>query len=394
VIEMNSIKFVQIFGALYLAFFLLGCQGNMTGSVIKEIPECLPPMIEVGGECCDDKNSNSICDEVELLEEDSEQKIEEDEVIQEKKIINEEEEYYSKYINITELEYDINKTYYPIKKYNFTDLERDNVTGIQKNYDIRDAGRFAILKIKKKTNYLENEDNFSNFLKRLHKLRIKNWEISANSAIDAGTVYDLNWERVKIDYEHDLEKIEILGKDSYFERHLLVFNLEGYIKSGLWESYRLIVWCTPELVVRVYPSEHWSYIYYIGDSVEPKKKYIYDMMVEQKEDMIENAKKILKICSEETEKMEFKSNEMVFYGRDGFYPNDAKIRSGEKIIVHNENENWEDLVLTITRQKPRRKTIISDEIKIGESGEVVFEEQGNYTVFNVQYVPRAYVVVE
>ena len=64
----------------------------------------------------------------------------------------------------------------------------------------------------------------------------------------------------------------------------------------------------------------------------PKKKYIYDMMVEQKEDMIENAKKILKVCSGETEEMKFKHNEMVFYGRDGFYPNDVNIRSGEKII--------------------------------------------------------------
>ena len=74
--------------------------------------------------------------------------------------------------------------------------------------------------------------------------------------------------------------------------------------------------------------------------------------------------------------------------------NEVKIKSGEKIIVHNENENWEDLVLTIMRQRPKRKTIISDEIKIGESGEVMSDEVGNYTPFNAQYVPRAYVVVE
>lgn len=336
-------------------------------------------MIEIGGECCSDDNMNSICDNIELAGNESEQK-DRTEKVQE-----------ARHINISQLEDGINKSYYPLKKYSFEDTERVNLTGIENTFDVRGSTRFNVLKIKKDYNFIENEQNFTDFVQRRYDLMVKNWNIDSKDWIDYNGLTDQQWREAVYHYDHSLEKINIFGKDSFIETHLVMYDKEDSLLD-LDLSYNINVWCTPEFVVEVYPNEHWGFYYYTGSTIEANRKFIKGLMDGERERLILDAEKVLKVCSEETEPLELKNNEIIFFGRDGFHPEEVKIEAGKKLLIHNENAKWEGVMFMLMRDSPK-KTINGPLIAIGNASEVFIEEPGSYTLFSVEYGPRARIVV-
>jgi len=349
---------------LMLCIFIASCDTE----IIEET--CPERMIVVGDECCPDKNDNDICDE--------------NEAKKENEIVS--------YTSLADVESGINRSFYPLKLYNFSYFERENVTGIENTFDIRASNRFNILKMKQEYDYIKTSADFSSFVHRLFDLTVKNNKIAANSLIEYNQLFDTAWNDVVTDYNHTLEEISILGKDAFIERHILLFDREGSLIDIGDVHYTIKVFCTPELVVTVYPSESWGLIYSPGNTLNVMKKKFDDLNKKEHEGMIQAAEKVVKACDGEADEMRFKPGEVVFYGPEGFHPKELQITSGEKVVIHNENIKWEGILVLFVRQQPK-KIVKSPVIPVGESEEVTLE-QGTYTFFVVEYSPRGKIIVE
>ncbi len=369
-------KYIYFFLALIV--FLASC-GQAT-------VQCIEPMIKVGTECCADSNKNNICDDLESKNDtemnEKTTKISE-QLIKEKK---------QEYPTLSEIQSDINKTYYPIKRYVFNNTDDYNLTGVWNIFNVSGANRFYILSMKREHNYMNNEKNFTDFIQRLYDLRVKNNEVWGSSYIDSSQQRYYGWENVVYIYDHELTKIDVYGKPAYLEKHYEIFDQEGLLKD-FWLEYRINVWCTPESVVVIYPSDKFWFIYTIGSLVETEMNYVNGLLKEEYKNMYKDAEKIAKVCSGKPEHRKFSSNEAIFYGMDGFYPTEIRIKPGESLILHNENDYTNAEIFTFMRQE-RYKIFITREINYTTNSEIQINETGNYTFFTPHYAGRANVVVE
>lgn len=360
-----------------LLLFIISCN-QQTSS------QCVSPMIKVGSECCKDSNKNKICDDLE----NNNEKINKTEL----KIENVGTEENPKYPPLLEIQLNINKTYYPLKRYIFNNTDRYNLTGIWNEFNVSGADRFYILTIKKEYNYLNNEKNFTDLIQKIYDVRVKNNEVRGQSYIDAAQQSYYGWEDVTLRYDHTLEKISVLKKPAFLEKHYMVLDQKGNLKD-FWLEYRINVWCTPESVVVIYPSDKFNFIYTIGSFVETEMKYVNELLKDEYKNMYEDAEKIVKLCNGNPEYLKFSSNEIVFYGMDGFYPNETRIKVENKLRLHNENDYNNAEIFTFIRQEPY-KVFISGEINYTAYEDIQINEPGNYTIFTPQYAGRANLVVE
>lgn len=365
----NTITIVPL---LFLVFFLPGCEE------VKQLPnatQCVPPSIFVGGECCPDINNNSICDGLERPEANISEEVLVPQPVKPS-------------INITFLEESIKKAY-PRQRYNFTDPERENLTDIENTFDISRADRFDILKIKKGYNFLETETQFADFMKRLYSVNEKNLRIWASEKIDFERLRNEDWREMSYDDTHSLT----MEGDFFLEEHIVWFHRLGDLYRGYFD-YSFVVWCTPELVVRVYVPEYKLTTFSGGGPIEGAKKIIKDKETEFKGEMLDVARNVAAICAGKEVGPLSSNHDVVFYGRDGFIPNEIRIKAGETVVFHNENTQWYRMILTFVREKPTRKIFNSNITEIGESIEIQFNETGNYTFFMVQYNPKGKLIVE
>lgn len=371
---------ILILSALVLV--IIGCNHN-------NVSECQSPMIKVGAECCDDYDGNSICDSLELQKDSNitEKSPGEKDTI----FINEHPASPGRKITLYQLENGINRSFYPLKRYAFEDLNRSNLTGIEKTFEIREDGRFYILKIKKGINFLNNFDNFSSFINQRYNLNIKNSKILAEQTIDFNSLTDSRWDGAENDYDFSLDKVKVLGEDAFLEKHVMFLHKNGHIRD-ISILYKLNLLCSPEFVVEIYPKESWGFIYSESDSLEPKKEFVKKELEEQKKDILATAEIVSKTCTGNPEDFFLKHGETVFYGVDGFYPNEVSLNIGEKLAVFNQNSRNENIILTLVMERPR-KTITSGSIKPGERGEIELVSAGNYTLFEMNYKPRAKIIV-
>ena len=363
---------------IMLVLLILSCKQQ------PESSQCAAPMIKVGNECCPDSNKNGLCDDLELSNnmEISKSRIESETANEEK----------PKYSSLLDIQTGINKTYYPLKRYIFNYTDKYNLTGLENIFNVSGADRFYILQIKKEHNYLYNEKNFSDFIKRRYDLRVKNNGIWDQEYVDYKKQSVYGWEDVIARYDHSLEKIDVLGKPAYLEKHYEIFDQKGNLKDFYLE-YKIDIWCTPEMVVVIYPSDKFWFIYTIGSFVETELKYVNGLLKKEYENMYEDAEKIQKLCNGNPDFMGFVSNEIVFYGMDGFYPTEIKIKTGDKLRLHNENDYNNAEIFTFMRQEPY-KVFISGEVNYTSYEDIKFDEPGNYTFFTPHYAGRANVIVE
>jgi len=354
---------------ILLCILMISCSAE-TSTITGAAVTCPASTILVGGECCPDNNHNQICDENEAKEE--------------KKVV---------YASLAEVESGINRSFYPLKRYNFSDVGRENITGIENLFEIRESKRFDILKIKNKYDYLSTPSNFSDFIQRLYDLKVKNTNIAANSHLESEQLLDSTWEDVIYNYNPKLEEVSSLEKPAFIETHNLLYERNGGVVEIGAAQYFMHMLCTPELVIEIYPSESLGFYYSDGNTIDVMNKRISDLQVKSHETIIDAAKKIVRVCDGKVDEPTFSAGEVVFYGPDGFYPEELHIKKGEKVIVHNENSKWEGIALLFVREKPK-KFINSKIIKIGETGEITINEPGTYTFFVTEYAPRAKVTVE
>lgn len=365
----------------YLLIFVLILLASCNRQVAST--QCDAPMIKVGSECCTDSNKNNLCDDLELK---NDTKTKESPITGQ--VIKDDKPEYPK---LSEIQSDINKTYYPLKRYVFNNTDEYNLTGVWNIFNVSGADRFYILTMKKEHNYLDNEKNFSNFIQRMYDLRVKNNEVWGQSYIDSAQQTYYDWEDVIYRYDHNLTKINILGKPAFLEKHYEIFDQKGLLKD-FWLEYRINIWCTPESVVLIYPSDKFWFIYTIGSFVETELKYVNGLLKKENENMYEDAEKIMKLCNSNPEYLKFSSNEIVFYGMDSFHPTEIKIKAGENIRLHNENDYNNAEIFTFIRQEPY-KIFISGEINYTTYTDIQINETGNYTFFAPQYAGRASVIV-
>lgn len=355
---------------LAICMLLLGCQVNPD---LKEKPEiCKPPMIEVAGQCCNDANNNSICDDLEketvklsgaVIAE-----------IQQKKTE-------TKFINLTELESGINLTYYPVKKFSFTTPYRHNLTEVEKTFDIRTSDRFVIYKMKYNHNYLDTEKNFSDFVTALHDLASKNNNIWARDTIDYKKRSDSDWVGATYFYEPYLEKTNIGGKQAFYEQQILIFNKNDQILSEIDFEMRLILWCTPEFVIRMYPSDRFRFYYQFGNTVKGTVDYIKKISPPERKIMEAEAIKIMKVCNGQAEPYKMKPNEILLDEYGEFTPNKLEISKGGTIILNNQMK-WTEGVLLIFLDEKEGYSFLSDMIPRDTSLEIQVNRTGNYRVFS------------
>ncbi len=372
---------------LLLGIILAGCQQDKGAS-------CPPPMISVGGECCPDVNNNTICDSLEHGGDEAEDEAEEPAEPSVSLPDESSNEILPFTVNLTILEEGINKTYYPLKRYHFDDANRENVTGIESTFDVRESAMLNILRVKKEYNYLNSRANFSDFVKRRYDLKVKNDDIEANSWIDYQQLKEEEWADANYSYEHRLEGIGIAGDEGFIETHILMFQRAGQLLDATLE-YKITLFCTPELVVEVYPSEHWEAYYTTGSPVETNRKEVTRLMAEEKGSMVKNAEKVLKVCKGSPEEFTLKPREVIFYGVDGFYPHDVRVAAGQNLTIYNENLKLTSIrvYFTFVRETPR-KVFNSKFVEHGKAINIEMEEPGNYTYFAFGYNPRATVIVE
>lgn len=356
---------------------LAGCQQSNKVS-------CESPLINIAGECCLDNDKNSICDDLEKENLAAKQRMDTS------KKIEGATKFSPNYITLDQLEDAINKTYYPIKRFNFEDINESNLTDFEATYDIRSIGRFTIIKIRRDYNFLQNEVNFTNFIKTKYRLDVKNNDINSEEFIDYRGIYYPTWQGATYTYDHDIQETKIMGKPAFFEKHIVIYGIDDSLLD-LWFSYGLNVWCTPELVVVVPPRETFVFYYDEGNAVQANVKHIGKLMKEQDKFMLQEAEKILKICSGQVEPLKLKPGEFVFYGNDGFYPTESKIRAGEKVIIHNENDFNNAEIFTFMGKKT--PAFISGEINYTGFGEIAIEKADDYTILNPQYEGRARIIV-
>jgi hypothetical protein len=86
---------------------------------------------------------------------------------------------------------------------------------------------------------------------------------------------------------------------------------------------------------------------------------------------------------------------MIFFGGNGFYPTTLELSLNEPLIIHNQiREYYLGAVFTFVRETPSRKVFTSKGVVHGNFTEVIFKEQGVYTVFFEQYPAKAKITVK
>lgn len=358
-------------------FLIMGCQQDTTIS-------CNSSEIIIAGECCLDSNNNSICDYIELND---------------YKFINiikeqSDNESLKKYINLTEFQYGVNKTFYPLYSLSFNLTNRTNITGFKATYDkyLSDEWYMVILKIKDTFNYHYTEEDFSNFIYKKYNLTVRDWKIDAAKFIDEKRLTDRNWEKADYDYKHSLEEIVISGKKSFYEIHSLMFGISGQLwRPGL--HVKIYVSCTPELIIQVYGPATWRVPYFRESLVSTQQERFNQTILRGYKNNTIAAERVLKLCEGGFDPIDWKSTETVFRGRDGFRPNKIHMKINETLIIHNHNDEGYGLALTLERKIPNRIIFNSKQIAYGDWGHVSFEKPGNYTIFQEQFNPRAKVIV-
>lgn len=370
-----------------LCALLVSCQQAAVNTDL-----CEQGKIKIAGECCFDVNSNSICDDLESKRNETKPKQEMTKVTGEvTKPVKQ------KYISLKELEDGINKSYYPVKRYTFKDEERRNATGIENTFDVKiftltyERPRLAILKIKKDYNFLQTEANFTDFVKRRYDLRVKNGNIDAKSYIDYKQIDENTWEGAEYLYDHLLEEVSVAGKTAFLEKHFLLF----YVGNGLediWLEYKISLWCNPELIVEVYKTETFTFLLTYGDAFRENHVYLNELLKKQNKPMINDAEKILKVCSGNTQQLKLKPEEVVFWGMDGFYPAEVRMKAGGKLTIHNENDYNNAEIFTLVGEKTG--AFISPAINYTAFEEVLIKEPDTYTLLVPQYSGRAKIIVD
>ncbi len=356
---------------------------------IENSPSCSPPSIMVAGECCIDKNNNSVCDDIEAKHSDGK-------ALAVKDNIDSKEQKLKSHVSFGELKIGINKTFYPIGSYNFSFVERENITGLEAIFDVWDSApfRFSILKIKKEYNFLETEKNFSDFVNKRYELEVRNTNTSSQEYIDSERSYNEKWERAKYNYTFTLEKIDLNGDPAYFEMHQDYFSIDEQLQD-LSTSFKIVVQCTPDLVIETYASETFNVPYFPGSLVSTNKERVGDAIKKEIANMTIAAGKISTLCrTGNLDPIEFKPNEIIFRGMGGLYPSEIKIKAGDKVIIHNFNDRLLGTAFTFIREKPARKVFNSKGIPLNSVAEVVIDEAGNYIVFAPEYAGNAKIIVE
>src|SRR3989338_7016606 len=330
----------------------------------------------VAGECCLDKNNNSICDDIEASPITGQ-------AVAAKEDSKQEKTQTVRHIELDKLTTGINKTFYPLGSYNFSFIERENITGLEATFDLwgADPFRFSILKIKKQYNFLNTEKNFSDFVNRRYNLEVRNTNTLGQEYIDARKYNEDKWEKAKYDYIHDLEKLDLNGNTAYYEAHETYWGIDNQLED-LSADFKIILWCTPELIVETYASDSFAVPYFQGSEVSTNKERVEEAMIKEKGNMIDAARRILKLCQTGSpDQIEWKPNEILFKGKGGFYPTEIKIKAGDKAVIHNQNDQYSGAGFTFIREKPSRKVFNTKGINLGDSAEVTIEEAGEYIVF-------------
>ncbi|MBI2124400.1 hypothetical protein HY637_01110 [Candidatus Woesearchaeota archaeon] len=353
---------------------------------------CVQGKIKIAGECCFDSNSNSICDDLEPKSNEAKPKSEMTKVTGEvSKPLRQQ------YISLKELEDGINKSYFPIKRYKFKDEENRNATGIENTFDLRistltyEIVRFGILKIKKDYNFLTREENFTNFVQRRYDLKVKNNDIDAKSYIDYKQIDNDDWNEADYLYDHKLGGINVAGKKVFLEKHFILWYVDNGLKDISIE-YKINLWCTPELVVEVHETETFDFLLTYGDAFKENHVYINGLLEQQKKPMMKDAEKILNVCSGNAQALKLKPEEVVFYGKDGFYPSEVKMKAGNKLIIHNENDYTKAEFFTFIGDKTG--AFLSPLVNYTTSEEVQIKQPDTYTLLVPEYAGRVKIIAE
>ncbi len=375
-------KIILLLFLLFAVFLLISCQKKAE----EQFGMCASPMVQIGEKCCLDSNNDSICDELEAKKSEEIKTEPKLEVVPEKK-----------YIGLAELESSILDAFSPQKDFTFQDMERENVTGIENTYIVRESkdDGFLILKIKKPYNYLNTFDNFSLFVNRLYELDVKNNKIWADSYLDYMELENLNWKNERYDYEHSLENVEIKNKNISVEKHMLLFISRYNSADGALSYPKINIWCTPELVVQVYSSELSDLGWTSGSSpsdVEANLRRENELFLTE---MKERAEKVVNICELgelATGKTDIESPEIRVYGKEGFEPEEVIIKAGNKVIFSNEDTRKTSIMVVIKKDNSPLTTntgVIEPEKK----SEYLFNEPGNYTCWLPDYSLNCRIIV-
>ena len=359
--------------------FLVGCAPN------EGTTGCALPQIQIGTSCCIDENANGICDTIETKAEVPEQPKEQMLESPKKKQMPE--------IPLRQLQIRINESFYPFDDSNFTDYERDNITGIQNNFNVTNVGRFYILQMKKPYHYLETQKNFSDFMQKLFAIEKRTWEMDGHQIIDANQIYSLSWQDVELVYEPSIEKVMIEGVPAYLVTHLMMFDLDGELEDFYWD-FRMDVYCDEQYVVEVYPSNNFVFLVWYDSQISTNRDRFNEAVKEEKPRLVEAAKRVMNSCKGKENPSLVAPNEMIFLGRGGFYPPNITISKGEDLILHNQNrEYFLGATFTFIREKPTRKVVVSDGIPHGNFTRVELTEPGEYKFFFEQYNAKGKVTV-
>ena len=272
---------------LSIAILVSGCSGGVTGKAVA----CNKPYIQVGTECCLDKDDSSICDKDEVVIQE-EKKVEEPPVTQEVKAVETPARTYS----LEQLKKDISTVY---KK---EVVFRDNKLGVNKiyddinnsNYHFYDSTYVTIIQIANPSMNLNNFDEFKAFMDEYAKKKFELF-VSLNEHPSDYEVIPIYFTKV-----HDGTN----GKIIEYNQRAKVFKLfvgKETTSKQLQTPYGgavLYIMCSPDLVAAVYPNDIAS----AGTSWSSLKEPDYDAMLENqlkadRDNAMEEADELLGLCN-------------------------------------------------------------------------------------------------
>ena len=171
-----------------------------------------------------------------------------------------------------------------------------------------------------------------------------------------------------------------------------MFDNEGQLWGYDWYYY-LDIYCTPELVVEIYPSPIFFVDIWLESQVSTNHDRLLGALSKEKIKMIDAGKRVANFCQGTFDPVTLNPNEVIFFGDKGFYPQKLEIKQSDKLKIYNYNPYYLGAVFLFVREQPKRLVFNSKPVANGNTTEVEFKETGEYTFFFEQYPARAIVNV-
>jgi len=205
------------------------------------------------------------------------------------------------FIEISELESEIQDKFFYKKGFQEIDYTFSNDKSSDPSIKVRTStkNRFKILSF---DSGISSSAEFEAFVKNRYDLLVAEKDAAAKSKVESANAASSKIEEYSYEYSHKMEEMQSEPK-AFIEKHSLVHirtikkHLEDDLVYADSSEFRInaVVFCSPKLIVEVYPFEEIDFTY--GGAYSDFKSNLDRGLEDQEKEIIASAKKLSEICS-------------------------------------------------------------------------------------------------